>query len=94
MIFRDSVKRGICSIPSLFIYPSTSASVSWIYILQQEGKDDKTIQKNIRERESKQKPFLYLLKEIAIWSGLSGRLKSSQFGYNLVVMICTIAKEK
>lgn len=82
------LKGSICSIPGLFIYPSTSASISCIYILQQDAEDDKTIQKNNRKRQSKQKPFLYL------FGGRSGRLKSMHFGYNLVVTMCAPAKQK
>lgn len=45
MIFRDSVKHSICFTPDLFIYPSTSASLSCTYILQQ---DAKTIQEKLQ----------------------------------------------
>lgn len=55
MIFEDTVKRGICSTPDLFIHPSTSASLSCTHVLQQDVEDAKTIQKkkkNNRQRES------------------------------------------
>lgn len=45
MIFEDTVKRGICSTPDLFIHPSTSASLSCTHVLQQDVEDAKTIKK-------------------------------------------------
>lgn len=43
MIFGDTVKQGICFTPDLFIYLSTSASLSCTSILQEDVEDAKII---------------------------------------------------
>lgn len=50
MIFGDTVKRGICSTPDLFIHPSTSASLSCTHVLQQDVEDAKTIKKKKKQQ--------------------------------------------
>lgn len=54
MIFGDSVKRGVCSTPDLFIYPSTSASLPCTHILQEDVEDAKTIKQKKQQGKGKQ----------------------------------------
>lgn len=51
MIFEDTVKRGICSTPDLFIHPSTSASLSCTHVLL---KMPKQFKKNHQQAKGKQ----------------------------------------
>lgn len=86
MIFRDSVKHSICFTPDLFIYPSTSASLSCTYILQQ---DAKTIQEKL---QGKGKQYIRTIPLFI--KGTWCNTPEHTLGNNPVVTLCDMAEQK
>lgn len=98
MIFEDTVKRGICSTPDLFIHPSTSASLSCTHVLQKDVEDAKTIQKKKKKQQAKGKQQIgtipLFIKGACNLRWTQWNTREYTLGYNLVVTFCDMTKQK